>query len=84
MVRPSFRVTLIVSFVNFTAATRSSAVRAKMAMPSLQQCVYILRDYALNSSGFLGGEPAVPRELDGLQPKLDREIVPIDMHMQAH
>src|SRR5260370_301304 len=36
IVRPSRRPTLNVSLVNFTSETRSSAVSAKMPMPSLQ------------------------------------------------
>src|SRR5438067_12872253 len=82
MVRPSHRATLKVSFVNFTFVTRSSAVSAKMPMPSLQECRLMLNHQFLKPPQLLGWEAEVPRQADRLQPELGRQIVPIDMNMR--
>src|SRR5260370_5655058 len=81
MVRPSPRPTLKVSFVNLTAVTRSSAVSAKMPMPSLQQCHLMLNHHFLKPTQRLGREAKVPCEADRLQPELGRQIVLINVDM---
>jgi hypothetical protein len=81
MVRPSLSATLKVSFVNFTAVTRSSAVSAKMPMPSLQQCRLMLTHQFLQPPQLPGWEAEVAREADRLQPEFGRQIVPINMDM---
>jgi hypothetical protein len=82
MVRPSLSPTLKVSFVNFTSVTRSSAVSAKMPMPSLQECCLMLNRQFLKPPQLLGREAEVPRETDRPQPELSRQIVPIDMDVR--
>src|SRR6266540_606870 len=82
IVRPSRRPTLKVSCVNFTSVTRSSAVSAKMPMPSLQECRLMLSDQFLKPPQLLGCEAEVPCEADRLQPELRRQIVPVNMDMR--
>ena len=71
-----------VSFVNFTSVTRSSAVSAKMPMPSLQKFRLMLNYQFLKPPQFLGRETKIPCEADRLQPKLGRQIVPVNMDMR--
>src|ERR1700677_4363978 len=70
IVRPSPSPTLKVSLVTLTWVTRSSALSAKMPMPRLQQCSLMLSHDSLKPPQFLGREPEVVREADGLQPEL--------------
>src|SRR5271157_3725032 len=82
MVRPSRRATLRESLVNFTSATRSSAVSAKMPMPGLQEFRFMFGDQFLNPPQFLGRKPKVPCEPERLQPEFGREIIPVDMDVR--
>src|ERR1019366_3808774 len=82
MVRPSPSPTLNVSFVIFTSVTRSSAVSAKMPMPSLQKHRLMLTYQFIKPTQLLGREAEVPRETDRLQPKLCRQIIPIDVDVR--
>jgi hypothetical protein len=59
MVRPARRLTLSVSFVNFTPVTRSSAVSAKMPMPRLQEGFLMLNHDTMKPPQLLGGKAEV-------------------------
>jgi hypothetical protein len=71
----------MVSRVNRTSATRSSAASAKMPMPGLQKFLLMLRYQSTNSPQFLWRKPSVPGERNRLHPEFAREIVPVDVNV---
>src|SRR5438105_675214 len=82
MVRPSRNDTEMLSSVKSTVTTRSSAVNAKMPIPSLQELVQMSCYQRLYSSEFDCAKPKIPGQCDRVELELRREIVSIYVDMR--
>jgi len=82
MDRPSMRSTTRLSSVKLTALTLSSALRAKIPIPSLQASLAIFSDKRLYSIQLASGETEIGRQSERFKPELGGEVVSIDVHVR--
>src|ERR1039457_135191 len=85
MTRPSRRLTLIASSVNWTSSTRSSellcADDAEKLIPCLQKPLPRIPHHRLYPAQFVGAKSKVARQLDGTKPEFSRQIVAVNMNV---
>jgi hypothetical protein len=73
------RSTLRLSSSDRTDFTRSSAVAAKIPIPSLQELTLALQHQLFNVSQFVRRKPNIARQLYGVQPEFRRVAFSINM-----
>src|ERR1017187_588232 len=85
MTRPSRRLTLIASSVNWTSSTRSSVLLcaddAEKLIPCLQKPLPRIPHHRLYLAQFVGAKSKVARQLDGTKPEFSRQIVAVNMNI---
>jgi hypothetical protein len=81
MLRPSISETQSESEVKLTFETRSSAVSAKIPIPSLQELLLMLFYNCFNPTKFSGVKSKISRQPHGFQPEFCRESVTIHVHV---
>lgn len=80
MILPSIKETHTDSEEKLTAATRSSAERAKIPTPSLQKSLFVF--FRLYSIDFNCAKAKIPGERNRPQPKLGGEIFTVNMYVE--